>query len=281
MPSDLSRDITALAPSPRSRFDFDRTWRRGQQLRRRRQLYSGMAACLLVGGIGAGIALPFDSDPGQNVKPGIRQSEPPEATDSQELAERRAALNRVILQLRTRLEQLRTTRLQISLSLKAARDAGRTSRVRVLESSLDELDARVSDLRSRLTKVQAQLRAVQSEASQPVIFPVQDPTNDVMQSLIEGTLTVRERCLYLSVDDGPYDLVLPIWPNGFSYEYDEDNISVLDADGQTVGQTGSPVSMGGGMVGETEDAPLPPDLRPRVGSCDGPYWIVGEISESS
>jgi hypothetical protein len=123
------------------------------------------------------------------------------------------------------------------------------------------------------------LATPRTEETQPIIFPVQDPANSVMQSLIEGTLTVRERCLYLSVD-GPYDLVLPIWPNGFSYEYDEDNISVLDADDQTAAQTGSPVSMGGGMFGETEDAPLPPELRPRVGSCDGPYWIVGEISES-
>jgi hypothetical protein len=119
-----------------------------------------------------------------------------------------------------------------------------------------------------------------NEDSQPIIFPVQDPTNNVMQSLIEGTLTVRERCLYLSVD-APYDLVLPIWPNGFSYDHSDGNLSVLDADGQTVAETGSPLSMGGGMLGETAGAPLPPELKSRVGSCDGPYWIVGEISESS
>jgi hypothetical protein len=119
-----------------------------------------------------------------------------------------------------------------------------------------------------------------TEDSKPIIFPVQDPTNSVMQSLIEGTLTVRERCLYLSVDELPYDLVLPIWPEGFSYNHADGTLSVLDADGQTVAQTGSPVSMGGGMLGETAGAPLPPELKSRAGSCDGPYWIVGEIPES-
>ena len=120
--------------------------------------------------------------------------------------------------------------------------------------------------------------APQTEDSQPITFPVQDPTNDVMQALIEGTLTVRERCLYLSVGE-PYDLVLPIWPNGFSYERADGKVSVLDANAETVAQTGSPMSMGGGMFGETDDSPLPAELQERVGPCEGPYWIVGEMAE--
>lgn len=95
---------------------------------------------------------------------------------------------------------------------------------------------------------------------------------------MEGTLIERERCLYVSGEE-PYTSVLPIWPNGFSYDRADGNISVLDADGETVAQTGSSVSMGGGMFGEGE-TPLPSELRERVGSCDAPYWIVGEISES-
>ena len=119
----------------------------------------------------------------------------------------------------------------------------------------------------------------ESETPQAIIFPVQDATNNVMQALIEGTLTEQGRCLYISGREA-YKWVLPIWPDGFSYERVDGNLSVLDANGKTVVQTGSSVSMGGGMLGE-EDAPLPSELRPRVGSCDGPYWIVGEISESS
>lgn len=113
---------------------------------------------------------------------------------------------------------------------------------------------------------------------QPITFPVQDPTNNVMQALLEGTLIERERCLYISGEE-TYTSVLPIWPHGFSYERAGGNVSVLNADGKSVARTDSFVSMGGGMFGE-KDAPLPSELRPRVGSCDGPYWIVGEISES-
>lgn len=77
------------------------------------------------------------------------------------------------------------------------------------------------------------------ENSQPIVFPVQDPTNRVMQARIEGTLSARGRCLYLTVR-APYHLVLPIWPDGFSYEHTDGNISVLDPDGKTVARTGSP-----------------------------------------
>ena len=115
--------------------------------------------------------------------------------------------------------------------------------------------------------------------SQPIIFPVQDPANNVMQALIEGTLTERGRCLHISGRE-LYKWVLPIWPDGFSYERADGTLSVLNPNGKTVAATGSSVSMGGGMFGE-DGAPLPSLLRARVGPCDGPYWIVGEISESS
>lgn len=100
-----------------------------------------------------------------------------------------------------------------------------------------------------------------------------------MDAGIEGTLTERGRCLYIAGEE-PYNLVLPIWPHGFSYERADGNILVLDAGGKTVAETGSPLSMGGGMFGE-KDSPLPSELEPRVGSCDGPYWIVSEIYEPS
>lgn len=118
--------------------------------------------------------------------------------------------------------------------------------------------------------------APETEDPQSITFPVQDPSLFNMDALIEGTLTEREHCLYVA-GESPYDFVLPIWPHGFSYERADGAIVVLDPDGQTVAQTNSPVSMGGGMSGE-KDAPLPPELQSRVGSCDGPYWIVGEIT---
>jgi hypothetical protein len=76
------------------------------------------------------------------------------------------------------------------------------------------------------------------------------------------------------------ELPSPDWPEGFSYESADGCISVLDAEGKRVARVGSPIRLGGGIFGEeTGEAPLPPELEPRVRSCEGPYWIVGEVEE--
>jgi len=114
--------------------------------------------------------------------------------------------------------------------------------------------------------------------SEAIVFPVQNPVNSVMEALLKGTLNRRERCLYVSSKNAKSS-ILPIWPEGFSYESKDGSIWVLDAEGTKVAEVGSPVSMGGGLRGEGE-APLSSELMERVESCEGPYWIVGEIDDS-
>ena len=118
------------------------------------------------------------------------------------------------------------------------------------------------------------------EDPESIVFPVQGPVNNVMEALIEGTLTVRRGCLYLSMP-GPGGLVLPIWPDGFSYEHTDGEVSVLNDDGEVVAKTGVRFSMGGGMSGEGPGNRLPSELKDEVRGCKGPYWIVGNISEPS
>jgi hypothetical protein len=116
-----------------------------------------------------------------------------------------------------------------------------------------------------------------SDMPKGITFPVQDPTEMKMQALLRGTLTQHGRCLYVSVEE-PNRNVLPIWPYGFSYEHEGEGVRVIDPEGKVVAEVGSAVSMGGGMFGES-DSPLPADLRTRVESCDGPFWIVGDIEK--
>jgi hypothetical protein len=113
------------------------------------------------------------------------------------------------------------------------------------------------------------------DAGDKIVFPLQGPTDSVMQALLEGTLILRDRCLYVASNDPP-GRVLPIWPEGFSYRSEEDTTVILDADDEVVAAVDAPVSMGGGMAGEDE-SPLPPELAEQVAGCRGPYWIVGEI----
>ena len=101
-----------------------------------------------------------------------------------------------------------------------------------------------------------------------------------MDSLLEGTLTQWGACLYVWVEDLDR-LILAIWPQGFSYDYADGNLAVLDSEGRDVAEVGSRVSLGGGMLGESEGTRLPPELMLRVESCDGPYWIVGDIEQWS
>ena len=106
-------------------------------------------------------------------------------------------------------------------------------------------------------------------------FPVQDPAYGGMDALLNGQLVKRSECLYVLGTDGTHK-ILPIWPHGYSYETNGDDVTVLDGEGSAVLETGDRVSMGGGLIGE-EESPLPPEMTERVGDCDGPYWLVSEV----
>lgn len=119
-------------------------------------------------------------------------------------------------------------------------------------------------------------RAGGSGDDRQIVFPTRDEVESTMQALVEGTLVEREGCLYVSTDDAPGH-VLPIWPNGFSYRESSSGLEVVDPAGEVAAELGAAVSLDGGMAGKA-DEPLPPALADRVGRCDGPYWLVGEVS---
>jgi hypothetical protein len=125
--------------------------------------------------------------------------------------------------------------------------------------------------RRRATAFLVCLAAAGACAEERIVFPVQDAAGLQMQSVLEGTLTLEGSCLYASAPG--QDRILPVWPAGFSYEADGEDVIVMDADGDAVAQTGAPFSASGGEEKRLLDA----DLEERVAGCDGPYWIVGEV----
>jgi hypothetical protein len=110
-----------------------------------------------------------------------------------------------------------------------------------------------------------------------ITFPTQEASTEEMQAVLRGDLVRQGECLYVISDDDD-TTVLPIWPAGYSYRSDDDDIHVLDADGESVAEVGSTVSMCGGLLGEGGEEP-PEDLETRTEPCLGPYWIVGEIDQ--
>lgn len=96
-----------------------------------------------------------------------------------------------------------------------------------------------------------------------------------MQALLIGKLVRDGDCLVVEGKDGRH-VALPIWPHGFSYDHENGRIAVVDESGDVVFRSGERVSMAGGLIGEPE-SPLPANLKNRVGGCEGPYWIVGDV----
>ena len=123
-------------------------------------------------------------------------------------------------------------------------------------------------------KVSARFIVSEEAGEKELTFPVQENSADVMDALITGKLVERDGCLYI---DAGGRSTSPIWPHGFSYDRDGDAVTILDDKGTPVARTGEEVSMGGGLIGEPE-SPLSDDLAKKVGDCEAPYWVVGELN---
>lgn len=116
---------------------------------------------------------------------------------------------------------------------------------------------------------------VEQRESAEITFPVQDRTVLEMDALLTGTLTQQGECLYVAEADSDR-AILPIWPQGFSYEIVDGITAVLDEDEDRVAEVGSRFSISGGMLGK-KGAVSRSTLEDRVGKCVGPYWLVGDI----
>jgi hypothetical protein len=105
-----------------------------------------------------------------------------------------------------------------------------------------------------------------------VFFPVQQSGFDQMDALLQGNLELDDDWLRLETASSSYVL---IWPYGFSVRGGEDEIQVLDGDGQVVAVVGEAIKVGGGEVtAETAENYIGKLLPDDLG---GPFWIVSEV----
>lgn len=107
-------------------------------------------------------------------------------------------------------------------------------------------------------------------------FPVQKAGLEQMEALLEGKLEMDDGYLRVKYFDDNY---LLIWPYGFSLRSVGDEIQIIDRDGQIVACVGDIVTVGGGettaeVVEKAIGRRLPDD-------CEGPYWLVGDVLDSS
>lgn len=116
----------------------------------------------------------------------------------------------------------------------------------------------------------------QEAPSVQLVFPTQPEQHVVEQSGIAGTLVRRGDCLYVASSGSRF---LPIWPPGFSYIVDNDDIFVVDENGHRLARVGYRIVMGGGYHGESRSDPLSPPLRDETEGCLGPYFLVGDVIE--
>jgi len=87
-----------------------------------------------------------------------------------------------------------------------------------------------------------------------------------------GELVLVDGCLRLKAIGSDTSYLL-VWPPEFSLHTENDEIRILDGDGQVVARVWEEVCMGGGgrsaaHLSEHVQQQLPPD-------CPGPYWMVG------
>jgi hypothetical protein len=113
------------------------------------------------------------------------------------------------------------------------------------------------------------------DLSSSIFFPVQKAGLDsVMEAQLPGKLELDNGYIRIRYFDDNY---LLIWPHGFSLLATGGEIWIIDDAGQTVAKVGDTITVGGGEVtaGTVEgviERQLPDD-------CNGPFWLVGELSE--
>lgn len=93
-----------------------------------------------------------------------------------------------------------------------------------------------------------------------------------MDALMEGALTLDEGCLgVVSAFDDSFTAV--VWPAGFSLEFDEDGVLLLDDEGEIIAHEGDVVSMGGGNSPDPDGEIA--EVAPEECVAES-YWMSGD-----
>jgi|GEM_PF-1542475 len=129
-----------------------------------------------------------------------------------------------------------------------------------------------SDLVEPRAEVSFQVQTVEAES--PVLLITQNGVpSDFMEALFEGQVMADDAgCLRLGDAEG----ATVVWPVGYTGDVTSDGVTILNGDGEEVGQVGGSFSIGGGEIPELlaslgftqEDRDLADAL------CPGGYWIV-------
>jgi len=97
-----------------------------------------------------------------------------------------------------------------------------------------------------------------------------------MAALFEGTLTLEDGCLHLR--DGADRGYAAIWPFGFSFRAEGDEVIILDREGEHVARVGERLLVGGGEMPGVTAEELAPYVEQPV-KCAGTYWSVDSVEE--
>jgi len=106
-----------------------------------------------------------------------------------------------------------------------------------------------------------------------IAFPRQKPVEGIRVSMLAeliGTLQLEGECLYVHTLHGG-ERVLPIWPPEFTLRVEDEQVLVIDGEGQVAARAGEEVYMGGGYVPVSDEWVL--GQIPQA--CRGPYFVVG------
>jgi hypothetical protein len=106
-----------------------------------------------------------------------------------------------------------------------------------------------------------------------IAFPRQKPVEGIRASMLAelvGTLRLEGECLYVDGLQGDGH-VLPIWPPEFTLREEDEQVLVIDAEGQVAARVGEEVYMAGGHVPVSDEWVL----GQIPAACRGAYFIVG------
>lgn len=93
-----------------------------------------------------------------------------------------------------------------------------------------------------------------------------------MDALMEGELTVDDGCLGVSPEAD--DMVTAVvWPAGYSLEFDDDGVVLIDDQGEVVAHEGDLISMGGGNSPDPDGEIA--DIAPEECLAES-YWMSGD-----
>jgi hypothetical protein len=98
-----------------------------------------------------------------------------------------------------------------------------------------------------------------------------------LMALLIGQLVMVNQCLRVQASYGP-DSFLLVWPADFEASVNGDMVQVTDMllKKQATWHLGDTLQVAGGEI-----PGLDPSLRPVPANCSGPYWVVGDVGESS